>query len=127
MATPYTMSVPVMLSDSLARDARLEGDAMERSIAGQVEFWARLGQAIDPILNGAQAMAISQRGTVRSLSAVLGEVEAPAGRLRLAEHVSGLPFPHYEPHPEQPGAIIRTSTDGTQVVGRFVHRVFTPM
>ena len=121
------MSMPVKLSDSLVLDARLAGDAMERSISGQVEFWARLGRAIDPVLNGAQAMAASQRGSARSLSELLDEVEAPAGRQRLAAHVAGLPFPHYEPHPDRPGALVRTGADGTRTVGRFVNRVFTPI
>ncbi len=119
--------MPVKLSDSLVLDARLAGDAMERSISGQVEFWARLGRAIDPVLNGAQAMAASRRGTARSLSELLDEVEAPAGRQRLAAHVAGLPFPHYEPHPDRPGALIRTGADGIRTVGRFVNRVFTPI
>lgn len=121
------MSMPVKLSDSLVLDARLAGDAMGRSISGQVEFWARLGRAIEPVLNGAQAMEASRRGTARSLSELLDEVEAPAGRQRLATHVAGLPFPHYEPHPDRPGALIRTGADGTRTVGRFVNRVFTPI
>jgi hypothetical protein len=100
---------------------------MERSISGQVEFWARLGRAIDPILNGTQALAASRRGTARSLSELLDEVEAPAGRQRLAAHVAGLPFPHYEPHPARPGILIRTGADGAQTVGRFVNRVFMPI
>ena len=41
---PQAMSQPVKLSDSLVLDARLAGEAVERSIAGQVEFWARLGR-----------------------------------------------------------------------------------
>ena len=41
---PTTMSQPVKLSDALVLDARLAGEAVERSIAGQVEFWARLGR-----------------------------------------------------------------------------------
>lgn len=121
------MSMPVKLSDSLVLDARLAGDAMERSISGQVEFWARLGRAIDPVLNGAQAMAVSRRGAARLLSELLAEVEAPAGQRRVAEHVAGLPFPHYQPHPDRPGILIRTGADGTQTVGRFVSRAFTPV
>ena len=32
------MSQPVKLSDSLVFDARMAGDLLERSIAGQIEF-----------------------------------------------------------------------------------------
>jgi len=117
--------MPVKLSDGLVLDARLAGEVMERSIAGQVEYWARLGRAIDPILNGAQAMAASRRGTIRSLSELLDDVESSTGRQRLTAHLNELPFPHYQPCPEQPGLLIRIESDGTRTRGRFVQRVFT--
>jgi len=119
--------MPVKLSDALVLDARLAGEVMERSIAGQVEYWARLGRAIDPILNGAQAMAASRRGTAQPLSELLAAVESPNGSQRLADHVAGLPFPHYLPHPDQPRLLIRIESDGTRTPGRFVQRVFTPV
>jgi hypothetical protein len=121
------MSMPVKLSDSLVLDARIAGEAMERSISGQVEFWARLGRAIEPVLNGTQAMATSQRGMVRSLVDLLAEVESPSGRQRLAEHLDGLPYPHYQPHPDRAGLLIRIDADGTRSVGRFQNRIFTPI
>jgi ParD-like antitoxin of type II bacterial toxin-antitoxin system len=119
------MSMPVKVSDALVLDARLAGEAMERSIAGQVEFWARLGRAIDPLLNGAQAMAISRRGAARPLAELLADVEAPEGRQRLDRVLAATPFPHYEAHPDRPGLLIRVAEDGTRVTGRFVQRVFT--
>jgi hypothetical protein len=39
-------------------DARLTAEIAQRSIAGQVEYWARLGRAIEPLLQGAQALAL---------------------------------------------------------------------
>jgi hypothetical protein len=121
------MSMPVKLSDSLVLDARIAGEAMERSISGQVEFWARLGRAIDPILNGTQAIATSRQGMVRSLSELIAEVEAPPGRQRLAGHLDGLPFPHFQPHPDRAGLLIRIDADGSRTVGRFQQRIFTPI
>ena len=115
------------LSDALVLDARLAGEAMERSIAGQVEFWARLGRAIDPLLNGSQAMAISRRGAARPVAELLAEIEKPAGRRRLAEHLAAQPFPHYEAHPTRPGILIRIDADGGRTTGRFVNRIFTPV
>ncbi len=121
------MSMPVKLSDALVLDARLAGKAMERSIAGQVEFWARLGRAIEPALNGAQAIAASRRCANRSLGELVAEVEMPAGRERLATHLAALPFPHYEPHPDRPGLLIRTTAAGERTTGRFIQRIFTPV
>jgi hypothetical protein len=120
------MSMPVKLSDALVLDARMAGEAMERSIAGQVEFWARLGRVIDPLLNGGQAMVISRRGAARPLTELIAEVEAPTGRKRLAQHLAAQPFPHYEQHPERSGMLIRIEADGSRTTGRFMNRVFTP-
>jgi hypothetical protein len=121
------MSMPVKLSDALVLDARVSGEAMERSIAGQVEFWARLGRAIDPVLNGDQAMALSRRGAARPLSELIDEADRPVGRRRLAKHLDAQPFPHFVPHPQRAGVLIRTDADGTRTLGRFVNRVFTPV
>ena len=46
------MSQPVKLSDVLVLDARLTGQIGERSITGQIEYWANLGRAIEPLLRG---------------------------------------------------------------------------
>ena len=45
-----SMGQPVKISDSLLSDARLSSEITERSIAGQIEFWAGLGRAIEPLL-----------------------------------------------------------------------------
>jgi hypothetical protein len=52
------MSQPVKLSDELVLDARLTAEIAERSIAGQIEFWAQLGRAIEPLLEGSRALAL---------------------------------------------------------------------
>jgi hypothetical protein len=44
------MGQPVKLSDTLVLDARLVGEATERSIASQIEFWAKLGRAMERFL-----------------------------------------------------------------------------
>ena len=50
------MSQPVKLSDNLVMDARLAGQIEERSIAGQVEFWARIGRSVELLLEGHQML-----------------------------------------------------------------------
>ena len=118
------MSQPVKLSDGLVLDARLAGDILERSIAGQVEFWARLGRAIEPLLQGTQAMALCRNATVRPLSACLDTVDSPEGRGRVAAYLQARPYPHYEPAADYPGLLVRIEADGTRAVGRFVNRRF---
>ena len=118
------MSQPVKLSDALVLDARLAGEALERSIAGQVEFWARLGRAIEPLLQGAQALALCRNAAARPLSACLDSVNSPAGRRRVAEFLRTQPYPHYEPAPDAPGLLVRIEADGKRTLGRFVNRQF---
>jgi len=120
----YHMSQPVKLSDNLVLDARLAGDLLERSIAGQIEFWAQLGQAIEPLLQGTTVMALRKAGKVQPLSACLTTVDSPEGRRRVVDYLDTRPFPHYEPAPDQPGVLIRIDADGTRTAGRFVDRRF---
>jgi hypothetical protein len=118
------MSQPVKVSDALILDARLTSEAAERSIAGQIEFWARLGRAIEPLLRGDEALALSRAGTAKPLSACFQSVDSPAGRRRVAGYLKTLPYPHYEPAPGRPGWLLRIEADGKRTVGRFVNRQF---
>ncbi len=118
------MSQPVKLSDALVLDARLAGQVLERSIAGQVEFWARLGRAVESLLQGGQALALCRSAAARPLSACLDAVDSSAGRRRVAEYLQSQPYPHYEPAPGAPGLLVRIEADGKRKVGRFVNRQF---
>jgi hypothetical protein len=118
------MSQPVKLSDELVLDARLTAEVAERSIAGQIEYWAQLGRAIEPLLQGTQALALRRAGAFKPVSECLESVDSPEGRRRVAEYLHSQPFPHYEPAPEAPGMLIRTEADGTRTLGRFVNRQF---
>jgi hypothetical protein len=118
------MSQPVKLSDALVLDARLAGEVLERSIAGQVEFWARLGRAVEPLLQGAQALALCRNASASPLSTCLDSADSPAGRSRVAAFLQTQPYPHYEPAADAPGLLVRTDADGKRTVGRFVNRQF---
>jgi hypothetical protein len=118
------MGQPVKLSDALVLDARLAAELQERSIAGQVEYWAKLGQAIDGMLNGVQAMALRRSGTARALSELVAEVGTATGRDKLHAYLQSEPFPHFEVHPTRAGFLIRIDEDGKRFVGRFVDRKF---
>lgn len=106
-------------------DARLAGKVEHRSIAGQIEYWATLGEALEPLLKGLEAMALIRSKAAKPLSAMLESVDSPGGRRRVAQHLKSLPFPHYEPAPGKHGFLVRTEADGTRIVGRFVNRRFT--
>jgi hypothetical protein len=118
------MSQPVKISDELILDARLTAEIAERSIAGQIEFWAQLGRAIEPLLEGSRALALRRAGAAVPLSERLASIDSAAGRQLVVEYLETRPFPHYEPIPGSPGLLVRIDVDGTRTVGRFVGREF---
>lgn len=118
------MSQPVKLSDELVLDARTVGAVAQRSIAGQVEFWARLGRSIEPVLRGDRALALQQSGSIRPLSEIIDSVDTGVGRERVRTYVDSRPFPHFEACPEEAGLLVKIEEDGSRTRGRFVNRVF---
>lgn len=119
------MGQPVKIADELVLDARMMSKIGHRSIAGQIEFWAQLGEALEPLLQGIQVMALMRSKAAKSLSACLESVDSSEGRRRVADHLESLPFPHYAPAPGRPGLLVRTEADGTRTLGRFLNRRFT--
>lgn len=123
----YIMSQPVKLSDALVLDARLTAELAERSIAGQIEYWARLGRAVEPLLRGDKSLALRKSGDEVPLSELLNSVDLPAGRKRVKDYLESQPYPHFEPAHQKPGYLVRIEKDGTSTVGRFVNRQFVPL
>lgn len=118
------MSQPVKLSDALVLDARIAAEVQERSIAGQVEFWAKLGRATELLLDGRKVMTLRMSAGAQPLSEALASVETPEGRRRIAEVLVKRPFPHYRQYSGQPGLLVRIDENGAETVGRFLNRVF---
>ncbi len=118
------MSQPVELSDELVLDAQLTADIAERSVADQIEFWAQLGRAIEPLLESSRALALQRAGSAVPLSECLASVDSAEGCRRVVEYLDSRPFPHYEPAPGATGLLIRVADDGTRTLGRFVGREF---
>jgi hypothetical protein len=120
------MAQPVKVSDELLLDARLAGEEAERSIAGQIEYWAKLGRAVELHLRAADAMRLKREGEARPLSELLESIGTAVGRKRLASYLGKRPFPHFEAAPGRRGLLVKIDHDGTRTVGRFVNREFRP-
>jgi len=118
------MSQPVKLSDDLVLEARTVGAVARRSIAGQVEFWARLGKSIEPLLRGDRALALQRSGTARSLADSIQSVDTDAGRDRVRAYLESRPFQHIGPCQDKAGMLVRIDEDGTRTRGRFINRTF---
>jgi hypothetical protein len=118
------MGQPVKLSDELVDDARAVVPFSQRSIAGQIEFWAGLGKSIEPLLRGDQALSLQMAGGDRPLSLLLAEVDTAKGRKHLEATLSQRPYPHFKPVVGHADLICRIEEDGREIVGRFVGREF---
>ncbi len=118
------MSQPVKLSDGLVLDARIAAAAMERSIAGQVEFWARIGRSVEGLLKGHQMMVLGRETLADSIRERLEGTDTPQGRQRVMDYLATEPYPHFFAHPEQKGLLIREEANGQKTTGRFVNREF---
>jgi hypothetical protein len=118
------MSKPVELSDDLVADAGRTAALAARSVADQIELWAQLGRAIEPLLESNRASAQRRAGAIRPLSECLASVDSEPGRQRVRDYLTAQPFPHYEPVPDTPGLLVRIDENGTRTVGRFVGREF---
>jgi len=117
---------PVKLSEELVLDARLAGETAERSIAGQIEFWARIGRAVELQLHTDKVLRLKRQGEARPLSELLSSVGTRAGRKRLAAYLAKQPFPHFEAAAGRRGLVVKIDKDGRRTVGRFVNREFRP-
>ena len=92
------MGHPVKLSDELVLEARGTAKVSERSIAGQIEYWAQLGKALEPLLRGDIAQALRRSGENRSLAEAIASVDSSAGRKRVAAYLGERPYPHFRAH-----------------------------
>lgn len=121
------MSQQVNLSDEIVGDAQRIAEISHRSAASQIELWAHLGRAVEPLLESRRALALQRAGAVQPLSECLASVDSEEGRGRVARYTDSQPFPHYQPLPDAPGLFARVDEDGTRVAGRFVGREFHPV
>jgi hypothetical protein len=117
----------VKLSDALVDDARAVVRFSQRTIAGQIEFWASLGKSIEPLLRGDRPAMWQAAGAERSLSQIVAEVDTAKGRKRVATYLNKRPYPHYKAVPGHGDLFLRIEADGSEVLGRFMAREFVPV
>lgn len=117
------MSQPVELTDELVVDARTTAAISQRSIGGQIEYWAKLGRSVEQLLRGDRVQALVLAGEA-SLSKAVATVDSEDGRNRVREFLTQCPYPHFEAVADRPGWVCRIDEDGTRTIGRFVNREF---
>jgi ParD-like antitoxin of type II bacterial toxin-antitoxin system len=120
------MGQPVKLSDAIILEARVAGAEMGRSIAGQVEFWAQTGRALELVANRTQIERLRGRARI-PLSEIVETINEPAGKARLQAYLESRSFPRFWAHPELARTFVREDADGTKTTGRFNRGVFEPL
>lgn len=132
------MGLSVKLSDDLVRSARLEVETSERSIAGQIEHWAKLGRSVESALNHPAVVALkrgdgnlrqafpneTQREQVRH---TLETMAASTDRTPIQQMLAEKTTPIYGTDSAYPGLIVRFDLNGAKTPGHFINRQFVPV
>jgi len=129
------MASPVKVGDELLEEARKTAALANRSIARQIEHWARLGRAVEQLVKTEDVMAFKARIADPTDSAKVAEARAALERLvqALADRTdrdaarrlileTGKPV--YEAVPARPDLVVQVWLDGRRIRGRVVEGEF---
>jgi hypothetical protein len=129
-------SVALKVSAQLAQSIRAAAEASDRSMAGQIEHWAKLGRAAEEVMPAPVVAALKKsEGHLHAIpdesmrQRVLEAMKA-FRTLSFEEKRSAIGLDQkdlYEPDPEEAGAFIRVSPDGSRTRGRIQARKFVPL
>ena len=92
------MSQPIKLCDEIVLDARIASEIAERTVAGQIEHWAKLGRAVEPFLQG----PLPRAGAVEPLSECLKSVDSPTAGAEWPRTLTASRFPIMNRPPAAP-------------------------
>jgi hypothetical protein len=129
------MSLSVQLSDDLVRSAQIEVKTSERSIAGQIEHWAKLGCAVESALKQPEIIAVNRGGgnhrqtfprvtQQEQVQLTLETMATSADRSPIQQLLAKKTTPTYGTDPAYPGLIVRFDPDGSKTAGHFINRQF---
>ena len=118
------MGQPIKISESLALAARTEAEVFERSIASQIEHWARIGRAVEQVLGHGQLAALKRQAGMPEFEDAMRKATSEAGQRRALDRLRKLGGPRYSVDPTQRRTIVRIDPDGSRTRGRFVRRKF---
>jgi hypothetical protein len=111
--------VQVSLSQDFAAELRRQADAADRSMASQLEHWAKVARAIESVV---PAGALGELKGGRDPGEVLSRVGAyllNQNPSALKARLAGAQSPRYGVDDDDPEVAVRIDPDGTQTRGRF--------
>jgi hypothetical protein len=130
--------IVVKLSDeNVVRDIKHEAAIADRSVAGQIEHWVKIGQAVEALLGAAEVKALKEN--LRTIVRQAGAEEVQAKILASFNQLMTFPNresvrarilahggPVFQADPSRPGRVVRIMPDGTRTTGRIQEGSFVP-
>lgn len=133
-----TKQMVVKLSDEdVIRDVKHEAKIADRSMAGQIEHWVKIGQAVEALLATAEVNALKE-----NLPTIVRQASAEGVKAKILSSVHQLMIspsrkpvqarilahggPVFQADPSNPGMVIRILPDGTRTTGRIDEGSFVP-
>ncbi len=124
------MGSPVKVADELAEAAKETAELANRSMAKQIEHWARLGRAVEQLVKTSDVMAFKAHLADPADEDKIAEARAALERLvkalvernerdRARTLISETGKPVYEAVPGRPDRVAQVWPDGRKIVGHF--------
>jgi len=129
------MGSPVKVADELAKAAKETATLANRSMAKQIEHWARIGRAVEQLVKTSDVMAFkahfadpadadlvveARAALERLVQALVDQTDRDAARALIFD--TGEPV--YEVAPGRTDRVAQVGPGGRKIVGRFVGQEF---
>jgi hypothetical protein len=119
-----TRQMVVKLSDEdVIRGVKHEAKIADRSMAGQIEHWVKIGRAVEALTIVRRAGA---EGVKAKILSSINQLTISPGRESVQERILARGGPVFQADPSNPGKVIRIMPDGTRATGRIKEGSFVP-
>ena len=137
MSEERSKAVAIKVSGDLVQAARIAAEIADRSVTGQIEHWARLGQQAEAHLTVQESLALKRptalQSTPSSPESSGDRLLSALSKLREGSHFGDFRNRLFEEHEylfgvdeTVPGRLVRVARDGTRTLGRVIDGRFVP-
>lgn len=120
-------TIPLRIDTDLVNQARTAGSLFERPPTAQIEFWAKIGRAMEAVMTGDSVATVKQLARVEKIDEVLAMTRTERGREKARAVIARHRGPIYSTDPASPDIMIETRANGIRRRGRFMNRRFVPL
>lgn len=116
---PGKKFVQVSLSQEFAADLRAQADSCDRSMAAQLEHWAKIARAIETVIPAARVQELKSGKDASEVLSRVGTYLLQQNPVSLRAKLAAASSPRYGVDGTDPEVAIRIDPDGTETRGRF--------